>query len=68
MTTQTMTVQTFAALPPITTETSSRANPLRNLLVTVFALKIVVAAFLIATVSLAPPVAADAPYTTLASN
>lgn len=68
MTTQTMTAQTFAALPPIRMETSSPANPLKGLLVTVFALKIVVAAFLIATVSLAPPVSAGTPYTTLASN
>ncbi len=68
MTTPTMSAQTFAALPPITMETSSPANPLRSLLVTVFALKIVVAAFLIATVSLAPPVVADAHYMTLASN
>jgi hypothetical protein len=68
MTTQTMTAQTFAALPPIRMETSSPANPLKVVLVTVFVLKIVVAAFLIATVSLAPPVSADARYMTVASN
>ncbi|MDR6816529.1 hypothetical protein J2X76_001702 [Neorhizobium sp. 2083] len=68
MTTQMTTAQTFAALPPITMETSSPANPLKGVLVTVFALKIVIAAFLIATVSLSPPVAAEAHNTTLASN
>ncbi|MCJ9753385.1 hypothetical protein MOV61_21940 [Neorhizobium sp. BETTINA12A] len=68
MTTQTMTAQTFAALPPIRMETSSPSHPLKSLLMTVFVLKILVAAFLIATVSLAPPVSADAHYTTLASN
>ncbi|CAN7402437.1 hypothetical protein [Neorhizobium sp. LjRoot104] len=68
MTSPTMTSQTFAALPPMTMETSNPVNPLKSVLVMVFALKIVVAAFLIATVSLAPPVSAGLPYTTVASN
>ncbi|WP_105430147.1 hypothetical protein [Neorhizobium sp. T6_25] len=68
MTTQTMTAQTFADLPPIRMETTTAANPLKSVLVTVFVLKIAIAAFLIATVSLAPPVSANAHSTTLASN
>jgi hypothetical protein len=68
VTAQTFTTQTFSALPPIRMETSGVANPLRSVLVTVFVLKIAIAAFLIATVSLAPPVSANAHYTTLASN
>ncbi|WP_105435700.1 hypothetical protein [Neorhizobium tomejilense] len=67
-TTQTFSAQTFSALPPIRMETSGAANPLRSVLVTVFVLKIAIAAFLIATVSLAPPVSANTHYTTLASN
>lgn len=67
-TTQTFSAQTFSALPPIRMETPGAANPLRSVLVTVFVLKIAIAAFLIATVSLAPPVSANAHYTTLASN
>ena len=61
------TAQTFAALPPITTE-ATPANPLRSVLVTVFTLKIIVSAFLLATVSLAPPVSADDHYTVVAAN
>ncbi|MEN3148306.1 hypothetical protein ABCW43_13380 [Neorhizobium sp. IRAMC:178] len=68
MTNPTATAQTFTALPPIRMETSNAANPLRSVLVTVFVLKITIAAFLIATVSLAPPVSTNAHYTTLASN
>lgn len=46
--------------------TSGSSNPLRAVLVTVFTLKLVVAAFLVATVSLAPPVSAESRY--MASN
>ncbi|CAN7405256.1 hypothetical protein [Neorhizobium tomejilense] len=67
-TARTFSAQTFSALPPIRMETPGAANPLRSVLVTVFVLKIAIAAFLIATVSLAPPVSANAHYTTLASN
>lgn len=62
------TTRTFSALPPITMETAAPANPLRGLLVTVFALKIAVCAFLLATVSLAPPVSVDARFATVADN
>jgi len=62
-----MTAQTFNALPPITLEDAPPANPLKGVLLTVFTLKIVVAAFLIATVSLAPPVSAEASYMTVAA-
>ena len=62
-----MSAQTFDALPPISTRTELPANPLKGVLVTVFALKIVVAAFLLATVSLAPPVNADESYVSVAS-
>jgi hypothetical protein len=63
-----MTAQTFSAIPPIRIEAASPANPLKSVLVTVFALKIVIAAFLIATVSLAPPVSAESRYMTVVSN
>ncbi|MGF9691808.1 MULTISPECIES: hypothetical protein [unclassified Rhizobium] len=45
--------------------TSSRAeaaHPMRSVLVTVFSLKIAIAAVLLACVSLAPPVSAESPY------
>lgn len=61
-----MTAQTFSALPPISMEAKVPANPLKGVLVTVFTLKIAVAAVLLATVSLAPPVNADARYMTVA--
>ncbi|MGK6312409.1 hypothetical protein [Neorhizobium sp. DT-125] len=54
-----MTAQTFSALPPITPEARAPANPLKGVLITVFALKIAVAAFLLATVSLTPPLSVD---------
>ncbi len=59
MTTETIKVQTFDPIPPIMMERRSPANPLKGLMITVFSVKIVVAAFLLATVSLAPPVSAD---------
>jgi hypothetical protein len=66
-----MIAQTFTSLPPLTMQaTKTSANPLKNVMITVFTLKIVVSAFLLATVSLAPPVSADQSYmaNTLASN
>lgn len=62
-----MSAQTFDALPPISARTELPANPLKGVLVTVFALKIVVAAFLVGTVSLAPPVNTDQSYLSIAS-
>ncbi|MBP1844685.1 hypothetical protein J2046_002952 [Rhizobium petrolearium] len=62
------TARTFSALPPIKMETAAPANPLRGVLVTVFALKIVVCAFLLATVSLAPPVSVDARFAAVAGD
>lgn len=60
-------MQTYSALPPITNDVP-RAHPLRAVFVTVLTLKLVVCAFLLATVSLAPPVAADTRYMVLASE
>lgn len=54
-----MTAQTFSALPPIAAEAKAPANPLKGVLITVFTLKIAVSAFLLATVSLAPPLSLD---------
>ena len=62
---KTTTVQTFPAVPAIVME-AAPANPLKGLVITVFTLKIAVAAFLLATVSLAPPVSADIRYTVAA--
>ena len=67
MTMQAMTAKTFSAMPPITMEATSEAHPLKSVLITVFTLKIVVAAFLLATVSLAPPVTASERYMTVAA-
>ncbi|WP_105384104.1 hypothetical protein [Neorhizobium alkalisoli] len=61
-----MIAQTFSALPPIRTDAVAAENPLKGVLVTVFTLKIIVTVFLLATVSLAPPVVADETYKTLA--
>ncbi|WP_105370261.1 hypothetical protein [Neorhizobium huautlense] len=61
-----MIAQTFSALPPMKTDAVAAGNPLKGVLVTVFTLKIIVSAFLLATVSLAPPVAANENYKTLA--
>ena len=68
MTTSTMTGPTFSAIPPIGAEKTNAANPLKGVLITVFTLKIAVAAFLLATVSLAPPVNAESSYMTAAIN
>lgn len=62
-----MTAQTFNSIPPITLEATPPSNPLKGVLLTVFTLKVVVAVFLIATVSLAPPVSAEASYMTVAA-
>ena len=61
-----MIAQTFSALPPMKTDAVAAENSLKGVLVTVFTLKIIVSAFLLATVSLAPPVAANENYKTLA--
>ena len=61
-----MIAQTFSALPHMKTDAVAAENPLKGVLVTVFTLKIIVSAFLLATVSLAPPVAANENYKTLA--
>jgi hypothetical protein len=61
-----MIAQTFSDLPPIRTDAVVVENPLKGVLVTVFTLKIIVTVFLLGTVSLAPPVAADETYKTLA--
>ncbi|AXV15858.1 hypothetical protein CYG48_09195 [Neorhizobium sp. SOG26] len=66
MTTSTMNGPTFAAMPPIGAEKANAAHPLKGVLITVFTVKIAVAAFLLATVSLAPPVNAEASYMTAA--
>ncbi|TWF54540.1 hypothetical protein [Neorhizobium alkalisoli] len=64
-----MTAHTYSAIPPIELNRSNEtAHPLRPVFITVIALKIVVSAFLIATVSLAPPVSAETRYMTVASN
>ncbi len=60
-------MQTYSALPPIVIETS-KPHPLRAVFVTVLALKVLVGAFLLATVSLAPPVAADDRYMVVATQ
>jgi hypothetical protein len=59
--------QTYTSLPPITIE-APQAHPLRPVFVTVLALKLAVGAFLLATVSLAPPVAADQRYMVVAAE
>lgn len=63
-----MTIQTFSALPPIEMEPAAPANPLKGVLITVFTLKIIVAVFLLATVSLAPPLSPDEPYMAVAAK
>ncbi|WP_117193693.1 hypothetical protein [Rhizobium terrae] len=67
MTSPTLTVPTFSDMPPITTGKPDSGNPLKGLLITVFTLKVVVAAFLLATVSLAPPYIADQRHAIVAS-
>lgn len=62
-----MTAQTFSDLPPILANAEAPANPLKSVLITVFTLKVVVAAFLITTVSLAPPITAGEQYMTVAA-
>jgi hypothetical protein len=63
-----MSAHTYAAMPPIEMASSSTtAHPLRPVFVTVITLKIVVSAFLLATVSLAPPVSAETRYMTVAA-
>jgi len=63
-----MTTQTFSALPPIKMEAAAPANPLRAVLIVVFTLKITVAVFLLATVSLAPPLSPEQPYMAVAAT
>ncbi|AYD01648.1 hypothetical protein [Neorhizobium sp. NCHU2750] len=64
-------MQTYSALPPITmpqTSAKSEPHPLRAVFVTVISVKLVVCALLIATASLAPPVAAGSHYSVAASE
>jgi hypothetical protein len=58
--------QTYSSIPPITVATV-KPHPLRAVFVTVLTLKLAVCAFLLATVSLAPPVAADTRYMVVAA-
>ena len=60
-----MTAQTFNAIPPIRMQATASSNPLKSVMITVFTLKVAVAAVLLATVSLAPPLSADGSYTTV---
>lgn len=62
-----MTAHTYSAMPPIQMS-SAPAHPLRPVFITVIALKITIAAVLLATVSLAPPLSAESRYMTVASN
>jgi hypothetical protein len=64
-----MNAHTYSAMPPIELNTTkTEAHPLRPVFITVIALKVVVSAFLLATVSLAPPVAAEGQYLAAAIN
>lgn len=63
-----MTAQTYTAMPPITLEDKPQAHPLRTVFVTVLSAKILIAALLVANVSLAPPMTQEHSYMTLASN
>jgi hypothetical protein len=64
-----MSAYTYSAMPAIQLERSAApAHPLRAVFVTVIALKIAVSVFLLATVSLAPPVSAGERYMTVAAN
>jgi hypothetical protein len=60
-------MQTYPSLPPITID-APKPHPLRAVFVTVLTMKLVVCAFLLATVSLAPPVAADTRYMVVAAE
>ncbi|RWX78612.1 hypothetical protein EPK99_08400 [Neorhizobium lilium] len=63
-----MTAHTYSAIPAIELKSPSvPAHPLRPVFVTVIALKVAVSVFLLATVSLAPPVAAEGTYMSVAS-
>ena len=63
-----MIAQTYSAIPAIQMETAkTSAHPLRPVFVTVIAVKLAVSAFLLATVSLAPPVSAGDSYMSVAS-
>ncbi len=63
-----MTAQTYSAIPAIELQPAQApAHPLRPVFVTVIALKLVVSVFLLANVSLAPPIATDVSYMTVAS-
>jgi hypothetical protein len=63
-----MTAHTYSAIPAIQLETTkAEAHPLRPVFVTVLTLKIAVAAFLLGTVSLAPPVSAETSYMSVAA-
>jgi hypothetical protein len=63
-----MTAQTYSAIPAIELEPArAPTHPLRPVFVTVIALKLAVSVFLLANVSLAPPIATDAQYMSVAS-
>jgi hypothetical protein len=64
-----MTASTFEAMPPIEAASAPAArHPLHSVFVTVLTVKLLVAVVLVATVSLAPPVAGEHSYVTMASN
>lgn len=63
-----MTAQTYSAIPAIELEPAQAStHPLRPVFVTVIGLKLAVSVFLLANVSLAPPMVADAQYMSVAS-
>ncbi len=63
-----MIAHTYQAIPAIELDAAQApAHPLRPVFVTVIALKVAVSVFLLATVSLAPPVAAETSYQSIAS-
>jgi hypothetical protein len=59
--------ETYSSIPPITID-EPKPHPLRAVFVTVLTLKVAVCALLLATASLAPPVAADARYMVVAAQ
>lgn len=64
-----MPATTFQPIPPIAANAGREArHPLHSLLVTVLTVKLIVAAALVATVSLAPPVSGEHSYVTMAAN
>jgi hypothetical protein len=64
-----MSAITFEAMPPIKAQTDRGArHPLHSVFVTVLTVKLLVAAVLVATVSLAPPVSGEHSYVTMASR